>query len=192
MDYRYNWFRVKLKGFNNLALEEFVFRGLNKREAILFEEKKEKDPYQAETYVLETAVQGDYPWDDAPGGTALCLVELVLQRSVGFSETMWEKASKYFSSETGMMESMAVAVLPSVDFRTLSTCDTEDYAKYVLFGLQLFETIYPDSPLLYQLRGGSSRPSNSNQFGSSHTEMNYPGKPGEVGTETTSFSWSKG
>lgn len=186
-DDRFNWFRVELKGFDDFKPQLFIYRGMSKRESVIYDEKYKEDPYTAQTYLLEQCIGDQYDWDQCPAGSAMTLVELILSKSVGYSETMWEEANLYLSTPIGVREAMACAVLPSVDFKVLENCDSTYYAKYILFGVNLFQSIYPENPLLKYLEPEKK----GDGFGQTEVKQAYPGQYGEVGHETSTFSWSK-
>lgn len=186
-DDRYRWFRTELLGIG-LQPQTFIFRGMNKRESVLYDIKMNESPFKGQQYALETCVAEQIPWGECPAGSAATLVELIQERSVGYSPKMWEEANEFLSSHIGIREAMACAVLPSVDFHLLETCDAKYYAQYILFGTNLFSLIYPEHPLLKYLEGDQGK--SEGGFGKTITQAAAVA-PGQVGQETTTFTWSK-
>lgn len=188
LDDRYRWFRVFLLDSETYQLTDYVFRGMTAHEIRTSNNKE--NLFERESYVLRRCVVNQVDWDTALAGMASTLLGLIYHYSgTDDAAITVKKAVEWVQTDAGMLEALALVTIPGLDMYKLKTCDPSDYAKYLIVGKEMFEILY---------QGRVQEPQSGGQLvdtwgpGRTSVSQNLPTKPGEIGTVSEGFAWSKG
>jgi hypothetical protein len=185
-DNRYRWYRISLKD-ENLKPCVYTFRGATMKELRIAGTKPDK--FEAEHYLLNKLV---YPQKDWPTMLAGVVNKLLgeIYRYSGLSEEglTFSEAVNWLQSDNGSLEAAAVAMIPSCSPDLLENADPFQYAKLLVMGKFMFETIYgiPVEQAFMQ-----HAPDNSIDPTPNPGPATLPG-PGEIGYQVEdSFTWKR-
>lgn len=194
LDPRYRWYKVSLPVVQEknkkhvVGKKDFYFRGLTCREIRIAGYKPDK--YQAEDYVLSTCVL-DPPnnWDYQLAYTTLQLIKEIYKCSgIDDEAVTFTEAYGWISDEVGLLEAIAVAMIPSVTLELLENCDPFNYAKYLAIAKFQFETMY-GIPIQDAFKTGEE----GDRAQESHlTTRDQITRDQRSAVDVTSFSWKKG
>lgn len=116
-----------------------IFRGFTSKEKSHHEAWAEKDEIAADNhYILKLTDLEEI--ESFPQGSIMTLMFSILGKS-SFQFTV-EKAADFFNSDQGGLEMKAVAVLPSVTFELLESCDPIHYARYLVLGNEVYNAMF--------------------------------------------------
>lgn len=139
LDNKFNWYRIKILGPDCKTLVPVIFRGMTSKEKAHHSSWSEKDEIEADNYyILKLTDLKDV--NKFPQGSLMTLIFSILGKS-SFQYTV-EKAADFFNSDQGGLEMKAVAVLPSVTFELLESCDPMHYARYLVLGNEVYNLMF--------------------------------------------------
>lgn len=196
----------------NLGGQVFIYRGLSQKELRV---AATKDAIAAESFVLNTCVEGNHNWDEMLAGVPGRLLNEIYKIS-GLSEEGLpvKEAIEWINSDAGGAEAMALSMVNGLTLETLDNCCPFDYSKYLILGKYLFETLYgrpaeevflrnrgapPENPT--GGKGGPPIPTESEELpigGEVHTDyqkvgdsQQFIGGERDYGVQTKQFSWRR-
>jgi hypothetical protein len=118
----------------------YTYRGLTQQEIKTASSKKSGE---AELYILNRCVEGDHDWENTLAGiTERLLSEIYKISGLTDEQVTIKEAVEWITSETGGAEAMAISVIHGLTLETLHNCCPFTYAKYLILGKYLFETLY--------------------------------------------------
>lgn len=182
----HRWFKIKLKDSTG-KIVDFYFRGVTSNELRVAGTKE--DLFASESYILSCCVLSNEDWETtAFVGTAKILLNEIYKISGLTDEDLpMKEAARWISDERGSAEAVAITMIPSLDLQTLQNCNQFDYAKYLLVGKLMFESLYnipveqafvtksqPQTPPIPNIRSEA------------------PPMPGQVATSQELFTFKKG
>jgi hypothetical protein len=186
LDPKFRWFKVKLGGPDQQP-KEYFFRSMTVNEQRNATAKK--DPLKQEEYILLQCVQPKCDWSVELLGTSKKLVEEI-SRISGLLEGKnppFDEAVEWMNSVDGKIEAVAISMVAGLNLDILHNCDRYDYAKWLLTGKFMYESIFGRS-IAELVEPAPEQPANANPFKENRTVT--PISPdGRRMVETTSFEW---
>lgn len=187
LDHRYRWYKIELTD-EFLKPCTYYFRGLTVRELRISGSKL--TTFDAESYILETLVLPQKPWDTMVAGTPLKILKEIYKYSGLTEEGLnFAEAIDWIHSEQGAMEAAAVVMIPSCTPNELETCDPFHYAKYLTVAKLQFESLYGRS--IEEAFLGKPPEGNDLDFTPNPGLPATPG-PGQIGQQIEDqFTWRR-
>jgi hypothetical protein len=185
LDRSFRWYKVRLLDSKTYLPTDYIFRGPTSNELSIASTRK--TPFDIENFILSSCVLGDHDWNTALAGVSKTLLELILSKSLS-SEGPFTEALEWFTTEKGCFEAAAVSMIPGLDHAKLRNSDPSDYAKYILTGKFLFETLY-GMPVMQAFSGLTNPTPNEQQLNGPQRVWPDGEGPGKLGydVETHSF-----
>ena len=139
LDRRYRWFKIQLLN-SRRKLVPYIFRGLTREEIRIAGTKPGQN--EADTYALSVCVKGRRNWDAELFGVTKKLLDEIYRISGITEEALtFKEAVSWMETPEGLIEAGAVGFVAGCSLRELYTCDPSDYAKYVVLGKFLFQSM---------------------------------------------------